>query len=76
MVQNGVCYVDLNEAFVRNQVAGEEMEYLTIYSIVNSLTRIYGVDSVQFLIDGQQREFYKSSVRINTPLSYNEEMIQ
>ena len=74
MVQNGVCYVDLNEAFVRNQVAGEEMEYLTIYSIVKSLTRIYGVDSVQFLIDGQQREFYKSSVRINTPLSYNEEI--
>lgn len=76
MVQNGVCYVDLNEAFVRNQVVGEEMEYLTIYSIVNSLTRIYGVDSVQFLIDGQQREFYKSSVRINTPLSYNEELIE
>ncbi len=76
LVQNGVCYVDLNEAFVRNQIAGEAMEYLTIYSIVNSLTRIYGVDSVQFLIDGQQREFYKSSVRINTPLSYNEELIQ
>ncbi len=76
LVQNGVCYVDLNEAFVRNQVAGEELELLTVYSIVNSLTRIYGVDSVQLLIDGQQREFYKSSVRINTPLSYNADLIQ
>jgi len=71
LLRNGVCYVDVNEAFVKNQVAGETTESLTIYSIVNSLTQIYGVNSVQFLIDGQQKEYYKSNVKINTPLKAN-----
>lgn len=71
LLRNGVCYVDVNEAFVKNQVAGETTEALTIYSIVNSLTQIYGVSSVQFLIDGQQKEYYKSNVKINTPLTAN-----
>ncbi|MBQ7916256.1 MAG: GerMN domain-containing protein [Firmicutes bacterium] len=68
--------MDLSEAFVRNQVAGELTEQLTIYSIVNSLTEYYGVDSVQFLIDGQPREYYKSHVLINTPLIFNEELVE
>ena len=76
LLRNNVCYVDLSEAFVRNQVAGELTEQLTIYSIVNSLTEYYGVDSVQFLIDGQPREYYKSHVLINTPLIFNEELVE
>ena len=76
LLRNNVCYVDLSEAFVRNQVAGELTEQLTIYSIVNSLTEYYGVDSVQFLIDGQPREYYKSHVLINTPLVFNEELVE
>ncbi|MBQ7063723.1 MAG: GerMN domain-containing protein [Firmicutes bacterium] len=75
LIRNNICYLDLNEAFVRNQIIQSELQdQLTIYAIVNSLTSIYGIDSVQFLIDGQQTEAFRS-VKINSPLSFNEELV-
>lgn len=76
LLRHNICYVDLNEAFVRNYLGGELSEQLVVYSLVNSLTSCYGVDSVQILINGQQREYYKSEVKINIPLQFNEELVQ
>ncbi len=75
LIRNSVCYVDMNESFVINQVGNEEQEMLTLYSIVNSLTSLYSIDTVQFLINGQQRDIYKT-VQLNTAFTFNQDLIE
>ena len=65
MIENGVCYLDLSEEFRLNHEGSEILELLTIYSIVNSLSGISGLNYVQFLIDGERVEYYKSYVRLD-----------
>lgn len=49
--QDGVCYVDLGTQFL-NKTTNISDEVM-IYSIVNSLTALNGINKVQILIDGQ-----------------------
>ena len=55
-VREGVCYVDLNDAFMNKIPAISDL--VTVYSVVDSLTSLDSVIGVQFLIDGQPRETY------------------
>lgn len=50
-------------------VVGESDEYLTVYSLVNSLCGIPGVDCVQLLIEGQRVETLAGHVDIERPLT-------
>ncbi|MBQ7241337.1 MAG: GerMN domain-containing protein [Firmicutes bacterium] len=61
-VLDGVCYVDLSSDFVTKHSGGTSEELLTIYSIVNSLTSIEGIDKVQFLIEGEKQTTFKGGV--------------
>ena len=56
-VQDGVCYVDFSEEFMKIK-EGISPE-VTIYSVVNSLTELSNVHKVQFLIDGTIRKTYQ-----------------
>ena len=56
---DGICYVDLSEDFVTKHGGGETAEMLTVYSIVNSLTRLSSIEKVQFLIEGEKRSQFK-----------------
>ena len=56
-----VCYVDLNSDFVLRHSGGTSEELLTIYSIVNSLTSLDGIDKVQFLIEGEKQTSFKDA---------------
>ncbi len=50
-IRNNTAYVDINKnAFLDNS---RELERLIIYSIVNTLTGIDGVDVVRFTVDGK-----------------------
>lgn len=51
-----VCFVNLSNEFITKQTGGSAMEYMTIYSIVNSLTELANIDKVQFLIEGEKKE--------------------
>lgn len=57
-VENGVCAVDLNAAFVDNRGDAGVPPHLTLLSIVNTLTELSTVDQVQFFIDGRQQSHY------------------
>lgn len=48
-----VCFVNFKSGFIEKNIGNEK---LTIYSIVNSLCELDGVDSVQFLVDGKKTE--------------------
>lgn len=53
---DNTCFVNFKSGFVEKNTGNSKNEELVIYSIVNSLCEIKGVDFVQFLIDGKKIE--------------------
>ncbi len=56
VTRDGICYVDLNEAFL--EYLPEMPAKLTIYSIVNSLAELNNVSKVVFTVNGAAKDFY------------------
>ncbi len=53
-----IAYVDIKSEMTDGHPDGRDLELLTVYSIVNSLTGIDGITNVRFTIDGKvQRDF-------------------
>lgn len=73
--KNNVCFVNLSKDFVNKYQGGTAGETLTVYSIVNSLTELGTIDSVQFLIEGEKREEFVHMV-INEPISRDASLIK
>lgn len=61
-VVDKVCYVDFSSDFILKHSGGTSQELLTIYSIVNSLTSLDGIEKVQFLIDGEKQTSFKGTI--------------
>lgn len=60
---DGVCYVNLSESFLnQNPIVNEE---IVLYSIVNSLTELPGVNKVQIAVNGETNR----NLRYTYPLS-------
>ncbi len=60
-LKGDVLYLDLSKEFIENHVGGEEQESITIYSIVNTMTRLTEVNSVKILIDGEENKAFKDN---------------
>ncbi|NLI58092.1 MAG: GerMN domain-containing protein [Clostridium sp.] len=73
--EDGVCTVDLSEEFVSNQPGGTAAESITINSIVNTLTELEHIDSVQFRIEGNVREVLVHHA-LDRPIKRNENVIK
>lgn len=73
--KDGVCFVNLSSEFVTKHTGGSAGETFTVYSIVNSLTEIPGVNKVQFLIDGEKRNSYIHMV-FNQPFERDVSLIR
>lgn len=54
-------YLDLSKEFIENHEGGEEKESITIYSIVNTMTRLTEVNAVKILIDGEENKAFKDN---------------
>ena len=54
-VEGNTAHVNITKAMVENHPDGRVLEQLTVYSIVNSLTSLRGIDTVQFTVDGKIR---------------------
>jgi germination protein M len=50
--------VDLSEEFITKHSGGSEAEYLTVYSVVDTLTELLNINKVEFLIDGEKRKLF------------------
>ncbi|MCD8216052.1 MAG: GerMN domain-containing protein [Clostridiales bacterium] len=72
--ENGICYVNLSSAFLNKANGG--ISTLQVYSIVNSLTSLDSVSSVQLYIEGQKVTDALTEVDISTELERNEELIK
>jgi len=73
-VISGVCYLDLNEAFL-GDVAETKSEQV-VYSVVNSLTSLTSIEKVKITVDGQEIASYRGVVDLRKPLSFNSEIIK
>jgi germination protein M len=72
--EEGICFVNLSSEFVSRRNIGPYQDIIAIYSIVNSLTELENVNSVQFLIDSEKVEYF-GNVNILMPISRNEYII-
>lgn len=58
-LKNGILYLDLSREFIENHSGGKNEELQTIYSIVNTLSELIEVNSVKFLINGEENLKFK-----------------
>lgn len=71
---NGICYVDFGEDFLTEQknVSSE----LVIYSIVNSISELSGIQKVQISVDGETNIMYRDNISLNDPFIRNLDLIK
>lgn len=74
-VKEKIAFIDFSKEFVENHPGGSLGEYNTIYSIVNSITEINGIEQVVFLIDGKRQTAYKGHTQFDMPIERDETMI-
>lgn len=58
-LKGNTVYVDLSKDFIDNAPAGIDEESMIVYSIVNTLTELNEVNSVKFLINGEENKTFK-----------------
>ena len=61
-VKDKIAYVDLKSNMFASRVNGRDLEILTVYSIVNSLTNIDGIVNVRFTVDGEVKKDFMGYV--------------
>jgi len=72
---DGVATLDLSSEFKKNFGGGSAGEQMTMYSIVNTLTTLPNITSVQFLLDGKKLDGILGNLDTSTPLKRNESLI-
>jgi len=71
-VSDKIAYVDIKPKMINQQEKGREIESLAIYSVVNSLTEIEGIDAVRFTIDGMLSEKYAGFLDMRETFAKND----
>lgn len=73
---DGIATIDLSQEFRENFAGGSAGEQMTLYSIVNTLTTLPNIDSVQFLIAGDKHPGILGHIDTSEPLKANEGFIK
>lgn len=71
---DGICYLDLSSEFARNlsNIRGESV----LYSLVNSVADLQGIEAVQILVEGEVIKSYRGISGVNMPLRFNEDILK
>ncbi len=72
-VKDGTCYVNLDQTFLTDKMNTEA--YIPVYSIVNSLAELSGVQKVQILVDGKSDIMFQDVISLKEPLERKLEYI-
>lgn len=70
-VINGVAYVNFSKELQTKHWGGSAGETMTVYSIVNSLGVLPGIQKVQFLIEGDKQESIFGHMDTSSPIAPN-----
>lgn len=74
-VKDGVAAINLSPEFQKNFGGGSASEQMTIFSIVDTLTTLPNVHSVQFLLNGQKNDAILGGLDTSVPIPRNESLI-
>lgn len=75
-VEKNIAVVDFSKEFVKKHPGGSTGEILTVYSIVNTLTAINGINKVQFTIEGKKAPEFKGHLDFGKPFEVKQDLIQ
>jgi len=70
-----VAYVDFSREFQTEHWGGSAGDTFTLYSIVNSLTELAGINAVQFLVEGEVQEAVLGHTDTTQPITRREDLI-
>ena len=73
-ITDGICYINMNSAFLSGPQDIPADVY--IYSLVNSLIELNGINKVQILIEGETVNSYKEVINISGPLERNLDIVE
>ena len=62
-VEEGICYINLNEGFLAQGVNVEDA--IPIYSIVNSISEITGINKVKIAVNGDSSKVYGANIPLD-----------
>ncbi|NLY51792.1 MAG: GerMN domain-containing protein [Firmicutes bacterium] len=74
-VEDGVAYVDFSREFQTEHWGGSTGDTFTLFSVVNSLTELPGIDAVQFLVEGKIEEAALGHTDTTEPIRRREDLI-
>lgn len=74
-IKDGIATLNLSDSFRKNFAGGATGEQMVIYSIVNSLTMLPDVDSVEFLLNGELQAAILGGLDTSVPVPANESLI-
>ncbi|NLJ24811.1 MAG: GerMN domain-containing protein [Firmicutes bacterium] len=74
-VDGGVAYVDFSREFQTEHWGGSTGDTFTLFSVVNSLTELPGINAVQFLVEGEVEEAILGHTDTTEPISRREDLI-
>lgn len=72
-VNDNTCYVDFSDDFLEKRV--EISAEATIYSVVNTLVELSGINKVQFSINGEQVLVYNDTIDFGSPFERNLDIV-
>ncbi len=75
-VAGGVARVNFSREFQTKHWGGSTGESFTVYSVVNSLTRLEGIDKVLFLVEGEKIESLAGHMDLTEPLGPSKTLIK
>ncbi len=72
-VKDSICYVDFNDKFLK--AAKDVSPEVTIYSLVNSLVELVGINKVQITVNGEKVDLYQDAIPISGLLERNYDIV-
>lgn len=73
-IQDDICYVNFDESFLNNTL--NTSPEVQIYSIVNSLYKVCGVEKVAFSVSGSNQVTLKDTIRLDTVFSPKMDLVK
>lgn len=73
-VKEGVCYVNLDGTFLTQLV--NVSDNIPIYSIVNSLTELKDINSVEISVNGSNKSLFRDIIPLSNIFTKNEDIVE
>jgi len=68
-VKDKICYVNFDKNFLTGDLLANP--YVSIYSLVNSLTGLSNISKVQIMVDGDSNVKFREIIPLNSPFERN-----